>query len=293
MTMTRDPIYAMGRSEGERRRLVEQAAIYAASTRHLFADAGIAPGMRVLDAGCGVGDVSLLAAAIVGPSGSVVGVDTDLAALAVAEARAAQAGLDNVRFVLDDLRDAAFEEPFDALVGRFVLMYLADPAGALRRLSRHLVAGGVLAFQEFQFEGLMTSHPHVPGSLYERAVGWVLETFRRAGVETNMGFLLPRTFRAAGLPQPEASIECPLTSGPDHPAYSMFAHVLESMLPLIEGFGVATAEEIDVPTLARRFANLATDHDAVGCCPPVVGAWAKLSDATGPEGGRAVTERAQ
>jgi cyclopropane fatty-acyl-phospholipid synthase-like methyltransferase len=134
MTLIRDdPIYAMGHSEGERRRLVEQAAIYAPSTRHLFADAGIRPGHRVLDAGCGVGDVSLLAASVVGPGGSVVGVDADAEALAVAEARAAQAGLGHVRFVQADLRDVSFEQPFDAVVGRFVLMYLGDPAEGVRR----------------------------------------------------------------------------------------------------------------------------------------------------------------
>ena len=276
MTMTGDPIYAMGRSEGERRRLVEQAAIYAASTRHLFAEAGIRPGMRVLDAGCGVGDVSLLAAAIVGSGGRVVGVDTDVQALAVARARATQAGLDQVQFVLDDVRQLPVEQPFDAVVGRFVLMYLTDPTDGLRRLCRHLAPGGVVAFQEFQFEGLMRVHPEAPGSLYARAADWVLETFRRAGVETNMGFRLAKTFREAGLPAPQATLEAPLASGPDHAAYRLFAHVLESMLPLIEGFGVATADEIGVATFARRLSDQAVAEDAVGCCPPVVGAWARL-----------------
>ncbi|HEX6596593.1 MAG TPA: class I SAM-dependent methyltransferase, partial [Acidimicrobiales bacterium] len=166
MTITRDPIYAMGTSEGERQRLVEQAVIYAATTRHLFAQAGIGPGMRVLDVGCGVGDVSLLAASIVGPTGAVVGVDTDVEALAVAQARADGAGLEHLQFVQGDLRDATFEAPFDAVVGRFVLMYLADPADAVRQVRRHVPPGGIVAFQEFQFEGLMRSFPDVPGSLY-------------------------------------------------------------------------------------------------------------------------------
>lgn len=279
MTMTRDPIYAMGRSEGERRRLIEQAAIYESSTRHLFTEAGIAPGMRVLDAGCGVGDVSLLAAEIVGSHGSVVGIDTDVQALAVAEARSAQAGLKNVRFVLGDLRDASFDRPFEAVVGRFVLMYLAEPTEAITKLCRHVVPGGLVAFQEFQFEGLMKSYPDVAGSLYGQVVEWALETFRRAGVETNMGFRLARMLRDAGLPNPRASLECPLATGADHPAYAYFAHVFESLLPLIEGLGVATAEEIGVATMARRFKDLAVAHDGVACCPPVVGAWARLSRA--------------
>src|SRR3712207_9260061 len=84
--------YAMGYAEEERQRLIEQAAIYGPATQQFFLDAGIGPGMRVLDVGCGVGDVSLLAADLVGPDGTVVGVDTDPLALGTARARAREAG---------------------------------------------------------------------------------------------------------------------------------------------------------------------------------------------------------
>lgn len=272
-----DPIYAMGRSEGERRRLVEQAELYAASTRQLLTEAGLRPGWRVVDAGCGVGDVTLLAASLIGPEGTVVGVDTDAEALAVAEARAAHAGLaDHVRFVHGDLRDVSFDDGFDAVVGRFVLMYLRDPVEGVRRLARHVRPGGIVAFQEFQFEGLFRSYPEVPGSLYGRTVEWVVEAFRGAGVETNMGFRLPATFRDAGLPWPQAFVHTPLAGGPDHPAYSLFAHVLESLLPLIERLGVSTRDEIGIDTYAHRLAAEAVAHHAVGSAAPVVGAWSTV-----------------
>ena len=135
-----------------------------------------------------MGDVSLLAASLVGPQGSVVGVDKDPQALEVARARAAAAGVHHLDFVESDVRAIASDDPFDAVVGRFVLMYVADPTEALRGLSHHLRPGGVVALQEFQFEALMHRWPTESRSLYERTVGWVLETFRRAGVETNNGF---------------------------------------------------------------------------------------------------------
>lgn len=275
-TTSDDPIYAMGRSEGERHRLVEQAAIYAASTRHLLDEARIGSGLRVLDAGCGVGDVTLLTASLVGPDGCVVGVDNDSEALAVARSRAERAGLDHVQFLQGDLRDLSFNRPFDAVVGRFVLMYLADPCEGIRRLSLNVRPGGVMAFQEFQFEGLMRCYPDVAGSLYERAVGWVRETLRRAGVETDMGLRLPTVLRDAGLASAQAFVHCPLAGGADHPAYSMFAHVLESMLPLVVAFGVATAEEVAPDSFAHRLSEEAMAHDAIGCCTPVVGAWATV-----------------
>jgi hypothetical protein len=134
----------------------------------------------------------------------------------------------------------------------------------------------VVAVQEFQFERLLLTYPEVPGSLYERAAGWVLDTLRRAGVDTNMGFGLPRAFRQAGLGAVQAFLHCPLAGGPDHPAYPFFAHVLESLLPLAEALGVATAEEIDVATFARRLSDEAVAHDVIGCYPAVVGAWARV-----------------
>ena len=64
----------------------------------IFAEAGIRPGMRVLDLGCGAGDVTFVAADLVGPEGSVVGVDRSPEALARARLRAGQRGLTQVRF---------------------------------------------------------------------------------------------------------------------------------------------------------------------------------------------------
>jgi cyclopropane fatty-acyl-phospholipid synthase-like methyltransferase len=63
--------YALGSTDAERGRLIRQAACLAAHTERLFREAGIGPGQRVLDLGSGVGDVALIAARLVGPSGEV------------------------------------------------------------------------------------------------------------------------------------------------------------------------------------------------------------------------------
>ncbi len=68
-----DPEYL--HSQAERERLIVLAKLYEQYTRALFRDAALETGMRVLDVGCGAGDVSLLAASFVGPAGHVVGVD--------------------------------------------------------------------------------------------------------------------------------------------------------------------------------------------------------------------------
>ena len=67
--------YVLGSTGAEQERLIRQARTLAPCTERLFRDAGVSAGHRVLDVGSGVGDVALLAAAVVGPSGSVLGVD--------------------------------------------------------------------------------------------------------------------------------------------------------------------------------------------------------------------------
>ena len=86
--MATDVPYLLGDTIAEHQRLVRQAAIFDPFTERLFRDAGIGPGQRVLDVGSGVGDVAILAAKLVGPSGIVVGVERDSKTLATARSRA-------------------------------------------------------------------------------------------------------------------------------------------------------------------------------------------------------------
>ncbi|MFN2506661.1 MAG: hypothetical protein ABR540_21025 [Acidimicrobiales bacterium] len=72
-----------------------------------------------------------------------------------------------------------------------------------------------------------------------------------------------------------AYFHCPIAVGAEHPAYTLFAHILESILPLTESFGIATAEELDPATYALRLRDEMIADDAVACCAPVVGAWAR------------------
>src|SRR6516165_3902084 len=103
--------YALGYSEHEQRRMVLQSSFYRELTERLLRHAGIQPGMSVLDIGCGVGDVSLVAAALVGPGGSVLGIDRTAASIETARRRAA--GLPNVAFESSDLASFDPGRPFD------------------------------------------------------------------------------------------------------------------------------------------------------------------------------------
>jgi ubiquinone/menaquinone biosynthesis C-methylase UbiE len=137
----------LGSTDAEHERLIRQAKRIAPITERFFRDAGIGPGQRVLNVGSGVGDVAMLAARLVGPSGDVVGIERDSRSLARARARVAEAGLHNVSFTQCDVSQVVSDQPFDAAVGRFILSFLSNPTAALRSLSQLLSAGGILAFK--------------------------------------------------------------------------------------------------------------------------------------------------
>lgn len=140
----RDSDYEFGSAQDELARLELQGRALAPATRMIFAAAGIRPGMRVLDLGCGVGDIAFVAADLVGSDGQVVGIDRSPEALARARLRAEQRGVAQVRFVEGNVHDPAPGGPFDAIVGRLVLMYAPDPAAVLRQQATVLRAGGLV-----------------------------------------------------------------------------------------------------------------------------------------------------
>ena len=164
------PEYALGRSEAETQRLILQHQIYGPLTRQFLIGAGVGPGMTVLDLGSGAGDVALLLADLVGPQGRVVGIDTNAEILDVARARVLAAGWSNVTLVEGDLHALPRDEEFDAVVGRWVLMYLPDPAAVLRAVAGRLRKGGLVAFQEGDLSNPPAPYPPVP--LHEQVRRW-------------------------------------------------------------------------------------------------------------------------
>jgi SAM-dependent methyltransferase len=262
----------MGFSAEERERLIEQAGLFGPITERFLRTAGLGAGMRVLDVGCGVGDVSMLCASLVGAEGEVVGMDRDPAALARARERVVAAGLSNVRFIEGDFRELPPGEPFDAVVGRAVLMYAADPAVALHSLLPHLRSGGVAAFQEFDFTTLVALPTF---ALMEQLVDWWRRTASQAGIELQMGLKLFPTYVNAGLPGPEMHGDTILGGGADFAGYEYLAGVYRSILPLMEQFGIATGGEVDVDTLRDRLREEAVARSSVITLQMVVGAFAR------------------
>jgi SAM-dependent methyltransferase len=267
------PAYSLGHSEQELERLGVQARLIEPITRRFLTEGGIRAGMRVLDVGSGVGDVALLAAELVGPSGQVIGTDRASAALTVAQERASARSLGNVRFVEGDPASMDFGDQFDAVVGRYVLMFQPDPAVLLRGVVRHVRAGGVVVFHEPYRAGIR-SFP--PLSSYDR--GWQLvdETLQLTGADPTMGIKLHSTFIKAGLPSPTMRMESLIAGGNcgDHIHFEM--DLVKTLFPEMVRVGLINDGDLDVDALPNQVISELVEGQGVVVGRSEVGAWTEV-----------------
>ena len=265
--------YVLGHSEHELERLANQARLIDPITRRFFAEAGIRRGMRVLDVGSGAGDVSFLTAELVGRTGHVTGVDRAPGAVAAATDRARSRSLSNVVFVEGDPSAMTFDRPFDAVVGRYVLMFQTDPVEMVRRLASHREPDGLLAFHEVDWDGFR-SRPALP--TYDRCGAWVRATLRASGADGNMGLGLHATFLRAGLPAPTMRSETLVGGASGQGAYlDLLTQIVVTLLPEMERLGITTADEADAATLTDRMIQESERCLSAIAGRSEIGAWAR------------------
>jgi len=263
----------MGHTDHERRRLFLQAQFLNPVTRDFFLRAGIEPGMRVLDLGCGVGDVSLIAARLVGPGGHITGIDIDPHALEIARGRAAAEGLDQVTFEQANVTDYQPGKPLDAVVGRLILVHTQDPVAIVRRAASLLRQGGILALQDCDFRRSITSCP--PRPLWDWTVNTISQFMQRVTPHAAVGARLYRIFTEVGMSVPQCRGECVFEGAPDNQMFEWVSETVRSLLPGMEKLGLAKAAEVDIDTLASR---LRAETEASGECtvgPMLIGAFAR------------------
>ncbi|ANY82786.1 hypothetical protein BB934_31590 (plasmid) [Microvirga ossetica] len=269
--MTTDS-YMFGWSTGELQRLTRQAALVEPETEDLFRRAGITAGMQVLDVGSGAGDVALLVGRLVRPGGSVLGIEQSADSAALATHRAAAAGNVPVHFEVGDLNTYEPSADYDAVVGRFVLPYLADPPGVLRRLASRVRPGGVIAFMEFDVTRI-ESVPEAP--LFRTAATWITRAFEGGSIDPALGSRLGTVFRDAGLPWPYLTSFQKVSCGPDG-SYWLFAETVRTLLPQIIRLGLVTAEQVDIESLADRLREEAVAARLTAFSPRWVGGWVRV-----------------
>lgn len=274
--MNADRPYVLGHTARELDRLDLQGAFYGDVTRRALRRAGVGPGMHVLDIGSGSGDLTLLAAELVGAGGSVTGLERDRRTADAARERARSRGASNVTFQVGVADAAAELGPFDALVGRFVLMHQEDPVRTLAGAARAVRPGGVVAMIESHMAGLLTAGHSLPHSvLYDRIIRWKCRVVEAAGADIEAGLRLRTTFLEAGLPGPVLHMESRVDGGADPLVYRYLAESARSMLPMAERLGVPGLTRDDVEILERQLRDEVLDRGGVLVSWPLVAAWVR------------------
>ncbi|BBB61987.1 hypothetical protein UNDKW_3714 [Undibacterium sp. KW1] len=263
--------YPLHSSDKERHRLKMQAQALIPLSQRMLNGAGIAHGAHVLEPGCGSGEMTLLLAAAVGPSGRVTAMDSDPAQIKAAAEKIAEAGFFNVSFVLSDMNNFVPEQIFDAIVGRYFLLYIADPESALARMARWVKPGGALAFLEMDFYRGVRSHIWPPvAAETNSAIEFIADVMLDAGINPHMGVSLPSMLALYGEVHAEtaappqfgaSSIELPLEA-------------VRSVIPMASKLGRSDACRYDVDALIAAELQ-GRDHRTVTMPPLSVAAWVR------------------
>lgn len=271
---TLDPAYVLGRTEGEAQRLMLQSRLLDRCTRRFLADAGLAPGMTVLDVGSGAGDVAFAAADLVGPHGRVIGVDLNPVILETARLRAAAEGRCNVAFIAGDCRAGNLPE-VDAVIGRFVLFYTGDISETLRAVVSRVRPGGIVAFAEADFRTALDYMRASPAGVGRAGWEWASRAFAGAGIALEMAAPLYQAFLEAGLGTPKMAIQASLIDAEAWDGFRWLAASLRSQIPVFEREGIVSAEQLDIDTFAERAQAEVRETGYPLMFLPVVTAWAR------------------
>lgn len=223
-----------------RERLRILARVLQPTTVSLFDRVGIKPGLACLDVGCGGGDVSLILAQRVGPTGRVIGLDMDDIKLKLARDEAEAQQLNNVRFECVDINDWQGESAFDLIYSRCLLTHLQDPATVLVRMLQALRPGGVVIIEDIDFSGHLC-HPHLPA--LQRYMDLYTQIVQRRGGDPNIGPRLPGLLLEAGFEQVQMNVELP--AGLAGEVKLINPITMETISEAILAEGLATQSEID------------------------------------------------
>ena len=248
--------YALATGEEAEYRLKIVNSVHGADTEAFLLRAGMKPGLRVADIGCGTGVISCWIAKLVCVSGEVVGVDISEEQVRSARKSALNAGLSNVSFLSTGCYETGLESgSFDLVFSRFMLMHVQEPKRAILEMKRLLKPGGVLAIEDGDFN---SSYAEPPSAAYDR----VFELYRLIGAAHGEDFLIGRKLYKmaleAGFHSVSARLAQPLFTEGD--AKRLPEWTLAEAAPGLIEAGLTDQTEIDslIRTLAAEAADPTT-----------------------------------
>jgi SAM-dependent methyltransferase len=230
-------------------RLIQMSDLAAPHVRDGFRRTDVGLGDKVLEVGCGPIGALLELSDLVGPRGTVVGVDMDESALRRARAILNRSGRENVRLVHANVNADVGDElrrlgPFDAAYCRHFLIHQADPTETLRRMAAHLRAGGHVVAHELLLDApLPRSEPHV--AELEPTLRWLWEVGGKRGSSPDVARSFHSVCQGAGLREVSQRLFCWVDSHDARRSIQIYRGTLEAIRPALLHHAVASEGEID------------------------------------------------
>jgi len=271
--MERSGHYPIERRAGEIERLLTQAAAIEFDAGVMLDRIGVAPGWRCLDLGCGPGGIVELLSLRAGPTGRVIGLDSDAVFLEHARKLSRERGLENVEFVRGDAyRTGLPRGSFELVHARFLASTAGQPEALIAEAMALARPGAIVALQEPDISTLKCYPPH---PAWDRLVGLCERVFGLAGGDVNLAQRLYPLARHAGL---EAVRYRPFLVGfsSGDPMTDYLPATVESLRGMIARHRLIDERDLDA-TLAACRSHLA-DADTVFTYPTVAQVWGRCPD---------------
>lgn len=269
--------YALRGGREGYQRLQVLSRVRRADTVDLLARAGLRPGMRCLDLGCGGGALTFELAALAGPDGSAVGIDRDETSLGLAREAAEERGVANVEFRAADVIDWDEPDAYDFVYCRFLLQHLSQPSSVLLRMWRAVRPGGAIAVEDTDYDGLFCEPGNDGLDFHRRMYPSVVE---RNGGDALIGRKLFGHFLDAGIPEP--GLRLVQSADATGEAKTMALLTLRVTAESIVSAGLASSGE--VAAAIEDLAAFTADPETIIGGPRIFQVWARRSDPPGATG---------
>jgi SAM-dependent methyltransferase len=234
--------YFLGHRAAEQRRLQHQAERLAGEAAWLFDRVGPLEGASVVELGTGPrGNLDALAERV-GPTGTVVGVELNGEAVALARRLVAERGLQNVKPMHGDARSSGLPGGyFDLATARLVLVNVPQPEQIVAEAVRLTRPGGAVAFHEAD---ALTRIPDPPLYAWTRLMDLLGQYAESNGIDLFVGRRLPTLLRDAGLvdiqSRPIVHID-----PPGHPRRSILPNFVENLKERLIAHGLIARDELE------------------------------------------------
>ncbi len=271
-------------------RLIQTAREQSQNVRDGFNRTGVRPGDKVVDVGCGPIGALLDLSDLVGPDGTVVGVDMDSASLQRARVILDREGRDKVRLVHANI-DADWPDElisvglFDAAYSRCFLHHQPDPASTLRRIASLVRPGGYIVAHDPLYVAPLRSEPHLPE--IELAVQWLRKAFLKGGSSPDLAREFHSVCRRAGLSKVSQRVFCVADPRYAQAGIRVWQQILIAVRPAFLRHGVASESDID-GAIGRLADAEKWEFDAF-----YLPMWVELVAQVGPPDGRSPSDMSE